>query len=1103
MERTYAAFISYRHAPLDITTAKTLHSLIEQYRVPKSLRKNGQKRLGIVFRDQDELSASSDLTANICRALDHTEFLIVICTPDSKKSPWVEREINYFLQHHDRSRVLSVLAAGEPDEAFPLPLTQRRDPETEEVEVIEPLAVDIRAKDEKSSMAALRREVKRLFAAMLGCPYDALILREQKRKRRRIMGFMSAALAVAVSFSAMLMVKNRQIDQKNLELEDKNEELAQQRADVLLRESELLTQNADDALEQADYLGAVESAVSALPGGTEVDRPYYADAERSLLSALDLFGSRSESYAISSTQIHQMTPIEDYYVNQDGTKVITMDPYNLLCCYDTRTAQLLWSTHDHTGAAFYSAVELGRLFPCEAHNAVVAYYSGSFTAYDISTGSVLWTQTDSGAVDEYQFISDDGERLVYCRQFIQPDLSSVDYDLILLDLATGEILNQIPVTDGVSMFGAGFIVASGQASAAGAFSADGSQFAGLYFLEREDEGYDPIYFLADLDSGSCETIFVDEPCRYYSLYDVAFLSMSGDGTTLLVGRRPEDTDVAIALTQLSLQTGEVLWQSQAPAEESGYFSSASFCSLISTNYAYVGRGDKLYCFSRHTGELLAQSTASGDLLTLFFVGDNFMGYATDDGYYALCWRNSAGFYDSSYFGATARLGQVDRVIPWGDGIIQAAVEDNSITGMTLTSEAGQFMAVQPQDDSASVLIKRVVDLSVVRQAQSVETVSDGARLYTPKIQTLSQGLLAIGGYSDDYGITYYAALIEPQTHSAVQAVHVDTSASVSYLLLADGSGYILDDGWGNVSVCAVDGEQQTLSEGENVVLSAAESSATFIASRVVSGTCLRSADEVLLSACCDGETLSIWLDGQSRSQVTLPEDLTSQYYTTAFIHRIFEVGPNGYILLSHFGDLASTAVTGFAAYDTLSGSWTRFDDGARGTYERELCMGNTLPCFAIIDADGMARIYDMSSGTLTGEFSLQMPYNSFSQLEFILDDQYLMAKTEDMQLLIYDVSDGTIVYRQQLQTADYTDLLAFADEENNRLYIADESITSHPNGLCLDTTTWTRLAELDGLICYVAQTNEVYLYSSYSGLTAYYVPSTAELVELGKSLLGQ
>ena len=70
MDRKYVAFISYRHAEMDSAIAKTIHTLIEQYRIPKGLRKNGKSRLGLVFRDEEELHTASDLTAEIQTALE-------------------------------------------------------------------------------------------------------------------------------------------------------------------------------------------------------------------------------------------------------------------------------------------------------------------------------------------------------------------------------------------------------------------------------------------------------------------------------------------------------------------------------------------------------------------------------------------------------------------------------------------------------------------------------------------------------------------------------------------------------------------------------------------------------------------------------------------------------------------------------------------------------------------------------------------------------------------------------------------------------------------------------------------------------------------------
>ena len=91
-ERSYVAFISYRHKPLDKQAAEMIQRRIESYKVPKEFReKVGGERLGMVFRDEDELPASSSLSDSITYALDHSRYLIVICTPDLPQSKWCEQ----------------------------------------------------------------------------------------------------------------------------------------------------------------------------------------------------------------------------------------------------------------------------------------------------------------------------------------------------------------------------------------------------------------------------------------------------------------------------------------------------------------------------------------------------------------------------------------------------------------------------------------------------------------------------------------------------------------------------------------------------------------------------------------------------------------------------------------------------------------------------------------------------------------------------------------------------------------------------------------------------------------------------------------------------
>jgi len=95
---TYSAFISYRHVEPDRTWAKWLHTALETYRVPRNLvRERGfPNRLPRAFRDEEELPASADLSREIERALDGSRFLIVVCSPRTPSSVWVNAEVEHF-----------------------------------------------------------------------------------------------------------------------------------------------------------------------------------------------------------------------------------------------------------------------------------------------------------------------------------------------------------------------------------------------------------------------------------------------------------------------------------------------------------------------------------------------------------------------------------------------------------------------------------------------------------------------------------------------------------------------------------------------------------------------------------------------------------------------------------------------------------------------------------------------------------------------------------------------------------------------------------------------------------------------------------------------
>ncbi len=204
-EIRYDAFISYRHCSPDKEIAEKIHKKLENYKLPRALAKKiKRRRLERVFRDEAELAVSAELSAEIEKALLHSEYLIVICTPRLQESEWCMKEIDTFLKISDRNHILLVLAEGEPDESFPEILRyeevekQSEDGQTFRIrEKREPLAGDCRGNTGKKRKEAMQNTVLRLCATMFGVHFDDLKQR-QKESQMRTNAFFAGLIFLVV-----------------------------------------------------------------------------------------------------------------------------------------------------------------------------------------------------------------------------------------------------------------------------------------------------------------------------------------------------------------------------------------------------------------------------------------------------------------------------------------------------------------------------------------------------------------------------------------------------------------------------------------------------------------------------------------------------------------------------------------------------------------------------------------------------------------------------------------------------------------------------------------------------------------------------------------
>ncbi len=112
----YKAFISYSHA--DEKSARWLHKKLEAFRLPRNraiLQVGRKNNLGRVFRDQDELAASSDLGEKISLALGESENLIVICSPHAAQSRWVNEEVSRYQRLGRQHRIFCLVVDRAPN----------------------------------------------------------------------------------------------------------------------------------------------------------------------------------------------------------------------------------------------------------------------------------------------------------------------------------------------------------------------------------------------------------------------------------------------------------------------------------------------------------------------------------------------------------------------------------------------------------------------------------------------------------------------------------------------------------------------------------------------------------------------------------------------------------------------------------------------------------------------------------------------------------------------------------------------------------------------------------------------------------------------------
>lgn len=312
MNKEYFAFISYQRE--DEEWAKWLAHELEHYHLPLSLngREDLPQDLRPIFRDVDELSAGN-LPQQIHQALENAKHLIVICSPRSAKSPWVNKEIEEFVSMGKTDKIFPFIIEGlamckdseDPLECFPPSLRNLpKDDERLGANVNEnghgsnilrtcddcPIKEDHLKDDKKGDINEKGRDaaVVKIIAGMLGLSFDTLWQRYEREKA------------------------------------EEERKIKEQRDNLLKVQSRFWASKVHELIGMGDHKTARLLALAALPQNMQTpQRPYVAEAEEALRYTIDSMNPVEKVQSILRNDVPRVEIIQPAFLSPNGKTIIS------------------------------------------------------------------------------------------------------------------------------------------------------------------------------------------------------------------------------------------------------------------------------------------------------------------------------------------------------------------------------------------------------------------------------------------------------------------------------------------------------------------------------------------------------------------------------------------------------------------------------------------------------------------------------------------------------------------------------------------------------------------------------------------------------------
>ncbi len=417
----YNAFISYKHAPEDNKVAEAVQRGLEHFKIPSKIqKKTGMKRINRIFRDKDELPITSDLSDTIANALANSDYLIVICSTNTKQSAWVPREIEFFLRNHTRKQIFTVLVNGEPYDVIPEILTYEdrlvwnQYGQQQSVRIpIEPLSCDYRMPLGKAN----KIELPRLASGLIGCSYDELMNRRRQYRIRRMMLGFSAAFALTLAFSGYMFYSRNKIRKNYLE--------------SLRNQSKYLANESSDLLEKEQRIPALQLALEALPKSADDDRPITAEAVKALTDATLAYEGNKGANIHAAWNYKMPNAVSDFKVSGNGSTIAILDAGNVFG---------VWNTKTHEKVLYLDNIDdeiIGMKYLTD--KSVAIWSMEQIMCYDTMSGDKLWEYSL-----EEDFFKDREDMMLGKDSFF---IATGDMRFLEIDSASGKLKNTISIPE--------------------------------------------------------------------------------------------------------------------------------------------------------------------------------------------------------------------------------------------------------------------------------------------------------------------------------------------------------------------------------------------------------------------------------------------------------------------------------------------------------------------------------------------------------------------------------------------------------------------------------------------------------------------------------